>query len=93
MKGKPGVMAYVTYLLRCVDGTLYAGYTKDLDARLAAHNAGKGASYTRGRRPVTLVYREEFESQAEAMRRELELKRWSRPRKEALIAAARQAGG
>ena len=48
-------MCYV-YLLRCRDGTLYAGYTTDLTRRVAAHNAGKGAKYTRSRRPVVLVY-------------------------------------
>ena len=50
---------YFVYLLRCADGTLYTGCTNDLDRRLAAHNAGKGAKYTRSRRPVVLVYREQ----------------------------------
>ena len=50
---------YFVYLLRCADGTLYTGCTNDLDRRLVAHNAGKGAKYTRSRRPVVLVYREQ----------------------------------
>ena len=49
-------MTAYTYLLRCADGTLYCGWTNDLAARLAAHNSGKGAKYTRARRPVRLVY-------------------------------------
>lgn len=52
-------MSWWVYLLRCGDGTLYTGITDDLDRRLAAHNAGRGAKYTRSRRPVTLVWREE----------------------------------
>lgn len=74
------------YILHCVDDTLYAGYTTDLDAREVAHNAGRGAKYTRGRRPVTLVYSERFRSRAKALRREYALKQLSRPDKEALIA-------
>lgn len=75
------------YVLRCADGTLYTGYTTDLEAREAAHNTGRGAKYTRGRRPVTLVYSERFRSLAKALRREYAVKQLSRPDKEALIAA------
>lgn len=74
-----------TYILRCTDGTLYCGWTNDLTARLAAHNSGKGAKYTRGRGPVTLVYSELFDTQSEAMRREAEIKKLTRARKQALI--------
>lgn len=74
------------YVLRCADGTLYTGYTTDLGAREAAHNTGRGAKYTRGRRPVTLVYSERFRSLAKALRREYAVKRLPRPDKEALIA-------
>ena len=77
------------YILRCADGTLYTGYTTDLDAREEAHNAGRGAKYTRGRRPVTLVYSERFRSQAKAFKREYALKQLSRADKEALISARR----
>ena len=75
------------YVLRCADGTLYTGYTTDLEAREAVHNTGRGAKYTRGRRPVTLVYSERFRSLAKALRREYAVKQLSRPDKEALIAA------
>ena len=58
-----------TYILRCADGTLYTGWTNDLEKRLAAHNAGTATKYTRPRRPVTLVYQEAFPTKEEAMRR------------------------
>lgn len=76
------------YILLCADGTLYTGYTTNLDAREAAHNAGRGAKYTRGRRPVTLAYSERFRSLAKALRREHAVKRLARPDKDALIASA-----
>ena len=74
-----------TYVLRCADDTLYCGWTNDLTARLAAHNSGKGAKYTRGRGPVTLVYSEMFDTQSEAMQREAAIKKLTRPQKQALI--------
>ncbi|MCU0252614.1 MAG: GIY-YIG nuclease family protein [Vicinamibacterales bacterium] len=73
------------YLLRCADGTLYAGSTTDVDARVAAHNAGRGARYTSGRRPVEVVYEEECGSRSAALRREHALKRLTRAAKDALI--------
>ena len=73
------------YLLRCRDGSLYAGWTNDLAARVKAHNAGVGAKYTRSRRPVELVYYESFETREEAMSREWHLKRLKRAEKLALI--------
>ena len=82
--------AYV-YILRCADGTLYCGWTNDLAARLDAHNSGKGAKYTRGRGPVELAYSEMFGTQSEAMHREAEIKKLSRPQKQALL--DRQTGG
>ena len=72
-------------MLRCADDTLYCGWTNDLTARLAAHNSGKGAKYTRGRGPVTLVYSEMFDTQSEAMQREAAIKELTRPQKQALI--------
>lgn len=75
-----------TYLLKCADRTLYCGWTNDLDKRVKAHNEGKGAKYTKPRRPVTLVYFEEFDTKEEAMRREAAIKRLTRVQKEALIA-------
>ena len=74
------------YILRCADGTLYTGYAVDLAQRCAAHNAGRGARYTAGRRPVTVVYSEPCESVSEALRREHALKKLSRAEKESLIA-------
>ena len=67
-----------TYLLKCADDTLYCGWTNQLDKRLKAHNEGKGAKYTRGRRPVSLAYYEIFETKEEAMQREAAIKRLSR---------------
>ncbi len=78
-------MPYFTYILRCADGTLYTGFTTDLAARERAHNEGRGARYTSGRRPVSLVFSETHESRSAAQRREAELKKWSRARKESLI--------
>ena len=80
----------VTYILRCSDGSFYTGWTNDLAHRIAAHNAGEGAKYTRSRRPVTLIYFEEFESKEDAMRREVQIKRLTRKEKERLIAAGKE---
>ena len=77
--------AYV-YILECADGSLYSGWTKDLEKRVAAHSAGRGAKYTRSRRPVTLKYYEEFADKNEALRRECALKKLTRAEKRALIA-------
>lgn len=74
-----------TYLLKCADGSLYCGWTNCLDKRVEAHNAGKGAKYTKGRGPVTLIYYETFETKEEAMRREVAIKKMSRQEKLGLI--------
>ena len=74
-------------MLRCADGTLYTGFTRDLAARLEVHNSGKGAKYTRSRLPVSLVYSEPCESLSAALTREHQLKPWTRAQKEALIAS------
>lgn len=74
-----------TYLLRCADGSLYCGWTCDLERRIRAHNAGKGAKYTRSRLPVTLAWAEEQESFTAARKREAQIKKMSRERKEDLI--------
>ena len=76
---------YYAYILRCGDGSLYAGYTDDPARREAVHNSGKGAKYTRSRLPVQLVYTECFETKGEAMHREAEIKRLTRIEKLALI--------
>lgn len=67
-----------TYILQCNDGTYYTGWTNHLEARVKAHNEGKGAKYTRCRTPVALVYFEEFGTKEEAMRREAAIKRMKR---------------
>ncbi|MBU5454912.1 GIY-YIG nuclease family protein [Caproiciproducens sp. MSJ-32] len=77
-------MNYV-YMLECSDGSLYTGWTNNLEKRIAAHNNGKGAKYTRVRLPVKLVYYEEYEDKIEAMKREYEIKRLSRKEKVKLI--------
>ena len=74
-----------TYILRCGDGTLYTGWTKDLEKRLATHNAGQGAKYTRARLPVTLLWYETHVDPREAMRREAAIKRLRRAQKLALM--------
>jgi len=76
------------YIVRCADRTLYTGYARDLQSRVKAHNRGRGAKYTAGRRPVRLVYSETFRSLGKALRREHEIKRLSRREKQSLIAAA-----
>ncbi len=77
----------VTYILRCSDNTLYTGWTNDIEKRLAAHNQGCGAKYTRSRTPVELVYLERFETKQEAMKREAAIKKMARRDKLALIEA------
>lgn len=73
------------YMLRCGDGSLYTGITTDVEKRFEAHSAGKGAKYTRGRGPLEIVYREVCGDHSTALKRELELKKLSRPEKEKLI--------
>ena len=67
-----------TYLLRCADGSLYCGWTSDLAERIRTHNAGRGARYTRSRRPVTLAYYEEYATRSEAMKREAAIKKMTK---------------
>ena len=73
------------YVLECSDGSFYTGYTTDVERRVAEHDAGDGAKYTRGRTPVTLVYTEQFESKSAAMSREYEIKQLRRTEKETLV--------
>ena len=76
---------YYVYLLVCNDESLYCGYTNDLEGRLAAHNSGKGAKYTKSRLPVQMVYHESFQTKSEALKREAEMKKLSRKDKLNLI--------
>ena len=78
-------MTNYTYLLKCADGTLYCGWTNHLEERIRAHNEGRGAKYTKGRRPVELVYHEVFETRQDAMRREAAIKKLRREEKWKLI--------
>ena len=78
------------YLLKCSDGSLYAGWTNDPERRLKAHNNGTASKYTRSRRPVEMVYLEEFETKSEAMKREAALKMMTREQKLELIKACEQ---
>ena len=73
------------YLLACADGSFYCGWTNDLEKRVNTHNMGRGAKYTKPRRPVVLVYYEAFETKREAMSREAAIKRMTRKEKEALV--------
>lgn len=78
-------MAWFVYMLRCRDNSLYTGYTNDVARRLAVHQSGTGAKYTRSRLPVTLVYQEEYPDKSAALRREAAIKRLSRQQKLDLI--------
>ncbi len=83
-------MNFWVYLLRCSNGSYYVGHTDDVARRLEEHSAGKGAEHTRKYRPVHVVYTEPFDSECDAIRRELQIKRWSRSKKAALAAGELQ---
>jgi len=78
-------MAWFVYMLRCRDGSLYTGYTDDVQRRLETHQNGKGAKYTRSRLPVALAYQEELPDKSSALRREAAIKRLTRQEKLQLI--------
>lgn len=69
------------YIVRCSDGTLYTGWTNNVEKRIAAHNSGAGAKYTRGRAPVAVLHLEEYASREDALRREAEIKKMTRKEK------------
>lgn len=77
------------YILRCADGTLYTGWTNDIEKRLGAHQAGRGAKYTKARLPVALVYVEPAATKEEAMKREYAIKQMTRAQKLALISSSK----
>lgn len=86
MKEDVSNMSWFVYILRCVDDSLYTGITTDIERRVIEHNSSVlGAKYTRGRRPVSLVYHEKLGSRALAARKEYEIKRLSKSQKECLI--------
>lgn len=78
-------MPYYLYILKCADGSYYTGSSRNPDEREKHHNEGRGAKYTFKRRPVKLVYTEEFANHLDAYRRELQISKWSRAKKSALI--------
>ena len=84
-KGDSFEMPWYIYILRCGDGTLYTGITDDVEKRLAAHQSGRGAKYTRGRGPLTLVHTEEVPDKSAALKREAAVKKLSRAGKLKLI--------
>ena len=79
------VMTAYTYMLRCCDGSLYVGSTRDLPLRVHQHQVGEGAAYTRQRRPVELVWHEEHENVGAAFAREKQIQNWGRAKRLALI--------
>ena len=78
-------MPHHVYILECADGTYYTGYTTDVERRVAEHNEGTGAKYTRGRTPVEVIHTETYDSQSAAMQREYAIKQLRRPAKEELV--------
>ena len=78
-------MTFYVYILRCSDGTFYTGYAREIARRVEEHNKGKASKYTSSRLPVELVYYESHATKGLAMKREYEIKQWSRARKQALI--------
>ena len=82
------IMPWYTYIVECSDGSYYVGITNDVSSRIAEHNAGKGASWTKLRRPVRLRFAQSFPNKSEARKREIELKGWRREKKETLFPTA-----
>ena len=80
---------HIVYMVQCIDGSLYTGYTTNVERRVAAHNAGKGARYTRSHRPVTLLASWSFSTKGEALRTERSIKRLPRVQKLHLIASTK----
>lgn len=76
---------HYVYIARCIDDTLYTGYTTDLEARETRHNEGRGARYTRTRRPIEIIYSETFETRSAALKREYEIKQMKKEEKEHLV--------
>ncbi len=87
-----GTSRWFVYVVQCADGSLYTGIARDVAARLAAHEAGRGARYTRGRGPLRLLVKRRCASQGDALRLELALKRLTREEKLALVATPRRLG-
>jgi putative endonuclease len=82
-------MSFYVYILQCMDGSFYTGYTKDIDERTKQHQNGKGARYTKAHKPQKLAYVEFFDSRSQAMKREREIKKLSHQQKVDLIRSNR----
>lgn len=93
MRSKRSAEGVYVYMVECADGTFYTGWTVDVKTRLEAHNAGKGARYTRSRRPVRLVYRETVPTRSSALKREAALRRLSHAAKQSLADSVPGGGG
>jgi predicted GIY-YIG superfamily endonuclease len=91
-RAKPSNSLWFVYILRCSDGSLYTGITKDVNRRCAQHNAGTASRYTRSRRPTKLAYNETHRGQSSALKREASIKSMTRPEKLALIRLSTKAG-
>lgn len=85
LKGEGLGMAFYVYILKCADNSYYTGHTDNIEERLASHHKGENKSYTQTRRPIELVYMQEFSTRSEALQAERKIKGWSRAKKEALI--------
>ena len=86
LRRKSGIIKkYYFYLARCNDKSLYSGYTINIENREHKHNIGQGAKYTKYKRPIKIIYWEEFKTRKKAMQREAQVKRWSKIKKEDLI--------
>ncbi|KAF0109339.1 MAG: hypothetical protein FD146_383 [Anaerolineaceae bacterium] len=84
----PASDKFFCYIVECADGTYYTGWSADPERRVRQHNAGRGARYTRGRLPVRLVYVEEQPDKVSALRRERQIKKLTRDKKEQMVAAS-----
>jgi putative endonuclease len=82
---------WFVYIIRCQDGSLYTGSTNDIEKRFKDHSEGRGARYTKSHKPVRIIYWEGFSTKSEALKREAELKKWTRTQKEALIKGSKSA--
>jgi putative endonuclease len=85
LQGKSCIEMWSVYMVRCSDGTLYCGISNNVSRRVETHNSGKGAKYTKTRRPVVLVYVEEVGTMSEALKRERQIKKYSKNRKESMV--------
>lgn len=82
-------MGIFVYMVQCGDGSYYTGWTDNLEKRLLAHQEGKGAKYTRGRGPIQMMWHEEVADKSTALKREIEIKKWSRLRKQKFLAESK----